>query len=181
MDNNMSESKTMMNIYFYEEKLKIPMPSSLVQLKRIISEKFILDMQDVDELVIYYQFYEKFENFENFENFSFPRITVKKLITNEEDFETFIKCNNDKKIDMDFHSFNIFIEVSENSRLYQGETKNHNSFENSDEKFTKINFSNKSEENCNSEILTKEISEKKKLLRELKELHQKQKSEKSKK
>jgi hypothetical protein len=128
-------NSSLLKIYFYEEELKIPIPLSYEKLKEIVSEKFSLDKSDVDELIIYYENCENFENFQNKKNCNFsPKIKVKMLISNHEDYEKFLNPNS---INKDQNYYTLFLEVSENSNFYLREIEN----QDSSEKFTKINLS----------------------------------------
>jgi chemotaxis protein histidine kinase CheA len=83
---------------FYDEKIIIPLPATFEELKLYIAQQFFLEMADVNELVMYFILDDR-------------RVNIK-------DQNTF-KAAIDKNI-----SLNIFLEVSEQSQLYQRELLN---------------------------------------------------------
>ena len=79
---------------FYDEKVIITLPSSFMEFKLNIAEKFLIELDDVNELLI------------SSENLK---------ITNEEEYQQLLSLK--KRI-------SIKIEISENSKIYQNEKKN---------------------------------------------------------
>merc|ERR1711976_944469 len=95
---SLNEQKIQMS--FYEEIVTIPSPATYSKMKQLISNKYFLDMQDVEELVIYYIS----EN-------------LRAHIKNEEDFNKFVKFVKESKE----NPIQLFLEVSEQSKLYKKE------------------------------------------------------------
>ncbi|MCQ2820222.1 MAG: hypothetical protein MJ252_23400 [archaeon] len=85
-------------INFYNDKIKTNVPKTFSALKQAISEHFMIDMADVNEMVITSQI-----------------ANEKKEIKNEKDFQEAIKEKKDLEID---------VEISEKSQLFQKEEKN---------------------------------------------------------
>lgn len=79
---------------FYDEKVIITLPSSFMEFKLNIAEKYLIELDDVNELLI------------SSENLK---------ITNEEEYQQLLSLK--KRI-------SIKIEISENSKIYQNEKKN---------------------------------------------------------
>ena len=136
-------------INFYDEELTVDLPQNFEFLKREISDLFRLEPSDVDELMIYF----KESGLEG----------DQVILTSQNDFE---RCLNGSAGDVE-----IFLEVSENSRLYKVE----------------MDFSKISKEEANEglhstvlrkEAIRREILEKEKLLKDLLETEKKERERK---
>jgi hypothetical protein len=132
-------------INFYEEEIEIFAPESLFELKQVISQRFFLEMQDVDELIFY----------------TFKK-EVKKMIKTEEQYKKILELSKHGNI-------KIFIELSENSRLFQKEMENYSKL--SMNQTWKFNRSEVSEvtEVMNESITMKSSGLKESLLMEIRE------------
>ena len=92
-----------LQINFYEEQLNILIASNFIEFKQIISQKFLLDPEDVDELIIYY----------------LDRSNDKVSIANENDYLKVLEFQSkETKFNHKF-LLNIFVEISEKSKLFQ--------------------------------------------------------------
>jgi len=85
---------------FYDEIVTIPSPATYSKMKQLISNKYFLDMQDVEELVIYY-----------------INENLRANIKNEEDYKKFVSFIKESKE----KTIQLFLEVSEQSKLYKNE------------------------------------------------------------
>jgi len=95
----------LIQLNFYDEKAFISTPQSYSEFKEVISQKYLLDPEDVDELIIYF----------------LDRTNDKLSILNQNDYEQALNYqSNETKLNISF-VMNIFLEVSEKSKLYQRE------------------------------------------------------------
>ncbi len=88
-------------ISFYDEIIKAKTPNTFTELKKLIADRYFLDMKDVEELIIYY--------IDDVDRVS---------ISNEPDFQkaVFFKNKQEKGF-----LLQLFLEVSEQSKLYKRE------------------------------------------------------------
>jgi hypothetical protein len=138
-------SKVLLN--FYDEKIAIQTPATFEELKLHISQQFYLNLEDVEELVIYYIDEDRRVN-----------------ITGEENYKKAIGVN----------VLNVFLEVSEKSKLYQRELENSKVQVKPQEEKKEVNNSINEER----EILLKEIQEKERLLKDILERESREKERK---
>src|SRR5262245_11281788 len=125
-------------ISFYDEKISIILPSEYNNFKKLVGQSYALEPSDVDELQIFF----------------FAENKTKCQITNNQEFQNAIFFFN-KCLKKDKNSvLQIFLEVSEQSKLFQSAFKNPLANEEETERLKK-------------EKLHKEIMEKEKILKEL--------------
>jgi hypothetical protein len=129
---------------FYDEVLQVRAPASFQHLKTLISAKYFLDKEDVDELQ--YRFIDE---------------NVKSSITNNEDYLKALSLPREGNMQ-------IFLEVSEQSKLYLKELENNNPLAKSIDLNEEVS-ENKSVHSTLSkqEVLRLEILEKERTLKEL--------------
>lgn len=133
---------SIIQLNFYDETLNIHKPSNFGLFKKIISDRYSLDPYDVNELVIFYKDGED-----------------KISIFNEEDYQQALKLVSDESAKKQNFILQIFLEVSEKSKLYLRE------FESS--KIENKSSINSNEENLEKERIRREILEKETQLKEL--------------
>jgi hypothetical protein len=84
------------NLNFYNEKVVVSLPKSFYEFKLVVAEKYIMSIDDVNELIF---------------------LCENNIISNEEEYQTILKLNK---------PITILIQVSEKSKIYQKEQKNIN-------------------------------------------------------
>lgn len=146
-------------ISFYDEVAAVRCPNNFGKFKETIAEKYFLDPLDVDELIIYYIN-------------DYDRISI----MSDADFQQAIFQMNKEKESNKNHMLQIFLEVSEKSRLYQRE------FESSKLQLKESELEKEktleAEKLRQQELLRKEIEKKEKLLKEILEKERVEKEEK---
>ena len=84
------------NLNFYNENVVVSLPKSFYEFKLIVAEKYIMSIDDVNELIF---------------------LCENNIISNEEEYQKILKLNK---------GITILIQVSEKSKIYQKEQKNIN-------------------------------------------------------
>ena len=139
------------SLNFYDEITKIAMPKSYLEFKTQISMKYSMEMEDVNELIIYY----------------FDEDKEKKLVDSELNFNLthFYILNKDNNDEI-----TLFIEIHEESKLYKKEMQK--SKLDIDTNLTRIK-----QEILEKEKILKDLLEKERFERERKEAEEKAKRE----
>ena len=84
------------NLNFYNENVVVSLPKSFYEFKLVVAEKYIMSIDDVNELIF---------------------LCENNIISNEEEYQKILKLNK---------GITILIQVSEKSKIYQKEQKNIN-------------------------------------------------------
>ena len=88
------------NLNFYDEIINIILPQTYEELKLVVSERFQMELKDVNELI-----------------YSFTSNGKTSPLSSEQDYQAMLKCPN-------FLPVTINIEVSQKSQLFKKEEKN---------------------------------------------------------
>jgi hypothetical protein len=143
-------NKNTIKISFYDEISSIKCPKSFEDFKKMISKSYDLELSDIEELVIY-----------------FINENDRVSISNEMDFKQAISIRNNELEKNKKFNFVIYLEVSEQSKLFKRELEQTKLVEIKEEKEMELTLDKDAIVKREQETLRREIEEKERILKDL--------------
>ena len=125
----MSNNEIILN--FYDEEIKIKIPNKYSNFKKLISEQYLLDPSDTEELVVYF----------------FDSSKSKHYVKNNNDFLSLQAATKQKQI-------TVYLDIHEDSKLFKNENKNlisNNNENDNNDKNDKNDNNNNNDNNDNND------------------------------